>query len=110
MSSPDATITGLLARCTFPAPGTEVTCAVSGGADSTALLVLAVTAGLSVTAVHVDHGVRPGSALEAEVVRATAHQWGAEFRAERVYLDDGPNFEARARDGVLDVVALHEVA
>lgn len=88
----------LLARCTFPPVGTAVTCAVSGGADSTALLVLAVTAGLSVTAVHVDHGVRPGSALEAEVVRATAHQWGAEFRAERVYLDDGPNFEARARD------------
>jgi len=71
---------------------------VSGGADSTALLVLAVAAGLSVTAVHVDHGVRPGSALEAEVVRATAQQLGAAFRAERLQLDDGPNFEARARE------------
>lgn len=88
----------LLARCTFPPSGTAVTCAVSGGADSTALLVLAVAAGLSVTAVHVDHGVRPGSALEAEVVRATAHQVGATFRAERLELADGPNFEARARD------------
>ena len=88
----------LLARCTFPPSGTAVTCAVSGGADSTALLVLAVAAGLSVTAVHVDHGVRPGSAMEAEVVRATAHQVGAAFRSEQLQLSDGPNFEARARD------------
>ena len=88
----------LLARCTFPPSGSAVACAVSGGADSTALLVLAVAAGLSVTAVHVDHGVRPGSALEAEVVRSTAQLLGATFRAERVQLDDGPNFEARARE------------
>jgi len=86
-----------LARCTFPPSGTAVTCAVSGGADSTALLVLAVASGLSVTAVHVDHGVRPGSSLEAEVVCATAQQLGAAFRGERLQLDDGPNFEARAR-------------
>ena len=31
----------LLHRCTFAPAGTEVTCAVSGGADSTALLALA---------------------------------------------------------------------
>ena len=88
----------LLARCTFPPAGTVATCAVSGGPDSTALLVLAVAAGLSVTAVHVDHGVRPGSALEAEVVRGTAQQFGAAFHAERLQLADGPNFEARARE------------
>ena len=52
----------------FPPPGTAVTCAVSGGADSLALLVLAVEAGCEVTAVHVDHGLRPGSAAEADVV------------------------------------------
>ena len=53
-------IPALLARCTFPEG--DVTCAVSGGADSLALLVLAVQAGCRVTAVHVDHGLRPGSA------------------------------------------------
>ena len=50
-----------------------VTCAVSGGADSLALLVLAVDAGvLAVTAVHVDHGLRDGSAAEADVVAEVA--------------------------------------
>ena len=36
----------LLARCTFPPPGTAVTCASPAGADSTALVALAVAAGL----------------------------------------------------------------
>jgi tRNA(Ile)-lysidine synthase len=88
---------GLVRRCTFPPAGTPVTCAVSGGADSLALLVLAVAAGCQVTAVHVDHGLRPGSAAEADVVAAAASRFGAGFRAERVALADGPNLEARAR-------------
>ena len=87
----------LLPRCTFAPAGSEVTCAVSGGADSTALMALAVAAGLSVTAVHVDHGLRAGSAAEAEIVHANALRLGAAFRAERVHLGDGPNLEARAR-------------
>jgi tRNA(Ile)-lysidine synthase len=87
----------LLARCTFPAPGIPLVCAVSGGADSLALLVLAVEAGCEVTAVHVDHGLRPGSAGEADVVREAAHRLGAGFRAERVAVGQGPNLEARAR-------------
>lgn len=87
----------LLQRCTFPAAGSAVTCAVSGGADSMALLVLAVAAGCQVTAVHVDHGLRPGSSDEAAVVRQAATRFGAQFRAERINLVDGPNLEARAR-------------
>jgi tRNA(Ile)-lysidine synthase len=74
-----------------------VDCAVSGGADSLALLVLAVEAGCQPTAIHVDHGLRPGSAAEAEVVRAAAERFGAGFRAERVVVAPGPNLEARAR-------------
>lgn len=72
-------------------------CAVSGGADSLALLVLARAAGLEVTAVHVDHGLRPGSAGEAQVVAAAAEQFGAAFRAERVEVAPGPDLEQRAR-------------
>lgn len=70
---------------------------MSGGADSLALLVLAVAAGCEVTAVHVDHGLRAGSAEEAEVVAAAAAAFGASFRAERVLVQPGSDLEARAR-------------
>lgn len=84
--------------CTFPPPGTEVTCAVSGGADSMTLLVLAVAAGCVVTAVHVDHRLRDGSAAEADVVAAAAERFGAVFRSEAIDVAPGPNLEARARE------------
>lgn len=96
----------LLARCTFPGAGAPLQCAVSGGADSLALLVLAVAAGLEVTAHHVDHGLRVGSAEEADVVAAAADRYGAAFVAHRVVVEPGPNLEARARAaryGVLPV-------
>jgi tRNA(Ile)-lysidine synthase len=70
---------------------------VSGGADSLALLALAVAAGTRVTAVHVDHGLRAGSEDEAHVVADAAERFGAAFRAVRVEVAPGPNLEARAR-------------
>ena len=92
-----ALVADLSARASFPSVGTAVTCAVSGGPDSLALLVLAVAAGCDATAVHVDHGLRDGSGAEAEVVADVAARLGAGFRAERVRVDPGPNLEARAR-------------
>jgi tRNA(Ile)-lysidine synthase len=93
----DVDVDGLLGRCRFPPAGRAVTCGVSGGADSLARLVLACGAGLAVTAVHVDHGLREGSAREADVVERAAARFGAAFRAERVVVEPGPNLEARAR-------------
>lgn len=90
-------VADLLGRCTFPEPGTSLTCAVSGGADSLALLVLAAAAGCRPTAVHVDHGLRPGSADEAAVVAVVADRLGVPWRSVRVDVADGPNLEARAR-------------
>ena len=85
-----------LARCTFPASG-RVDCAVSGGPDSIALLVLARAAMLEVTAWHVDHGLRPDSAADAVVVEHACNLVGASFRSESVSVAPGPNLEARAR-------------
>lgn len=75
-----------------------VVVACSGGPDSVALLALAAAAGLRPVAVHVDHGLRPGSAAEADVVRDAATALGAGWRSVRVAVGDGPNLEARARD------------
>ena len=44
------TVAALLPRCCFPPAGTAVDCAVSGGADSLALLILATAAGCDVIA------------------------------------------------------------
>jgi tRNA(Ile)-lysidine synthase len=87
----------LLPRCTFPDPGSVLACAVSGGPDSLALLVLASAAGCAVTAHHVDHGLRAGSADESAVVADAARRFGASFVGETVVVEPGPNQEARAR-------------
>jgi tRNA(Ile)-lysidine synthase len=75
-----------------------VVVACSGGADSLALLILATDAGLDPVAVHVDHGLRPESASEAEVVRDAARHLGVAARCVRVEVGPGGNLEARARD------------
>ncbi len=84
-----------------------VVVACSGGADSVALLALAVDAALAPVAVHVDHGLREGSDHDAEHVRAVASTLGAGFRAVKVEIAPGSNLEARAREAryaVLDAV------
>jgi tRNA(Ile)-lysidine synthase len=95
----DATglIADLVARCTFPPGHGPLVAAVSGGADSLALLVLAVATGRPVTAVHVDHRLRPDSALDGELVRRVAERLGAGCEIVAVDVAPGPNLEARAR-------------
>lgn len=92
-----ATATGLLSRTHFPAEG-PLNCAVSGGADSLALLLLARRTGRHVTAWHVDHGLRPESKNEGLCVYEIAEALGAEFQSRSVHVADGPNLEARARE------------
>ncbi len=70
---------------------------MSGGADSVAMLALAVAAGRQAHAVHVDHGLRLSSAGEAEVVRAAALALGATWQTVAVRVAPGPDLEARAR-------------
>ncbi len=75
-----------------------VVVACSGGPDSLALLILAADAGLDPVAVHVDHGLRPESASEADVVRDAARELGVQSRCVQVDVGAGSNLEARARD------------
>ena len=93
----DELVAALVVRCTFPATQTELACAFSGGPDSTALLLLAAAAGVRVVAHHVDHGLREGSAEEAQRAAAIAARLGAPFQLHRVQVAIGPNLEARAR-------------
>jgi tRNA(Ile)-lysidine synthase len=60
-------------------------------------LALAVASGLKVTAIHVDHALRPESAGEADIVRSAAQSVGADFQALTVSVGQGSNLEARAR-------------
>ncbi len=94
----------LLIRCSFPEPSTPLDCAVSGGADSVALAVLAAAHGNPITLWHVDHGLRHNSSAEARVVESLATEIGAMFESRRVHLDNGPNLEARARTARYEVL------
>ena len=97
MNAGDALLDHLLERCAFPARGSAVTCAFSGGADSTALLALAVHAGLDVVAHHVDHGLRTESASEAAQAAKLAAELHVPFVLHTLDVGSGPNVEARAR-------------
>jgi tRNA(Ile)-lysidine synthase len=87
----------LLAACRFPSAGTSVDLAVSGGADSLGLLLLAREAGLDVRVHHVDHHARAASTADAEFVSAVAKSFDVPVVVHDVVVPAGANFEARAR-------------
>lgn len=100
----------LLGRCRFPdssdlLPKPQYECAVSGGPDSTALAILAVAAGLHPLLVYVDHGLRPDSAHDGDVVADLARRLGLAFEVRTLDLQTGPNLEARARTARYNVLA-----
>lgn len=97
-SAEESLAVALLGRCRFPEPSEgPVALAVSGGPDSTALMILARRKGLEGVVVHVDHGLRKDSDKEVAVVAASAGILGFSFESRRVLVADGPDLEARAR-------------
>src|SRR5947207_14543839 len=71
---------------------------VSGGADSVCLLDVAVRLEAKVTALHVDHGLRPDSSDDADFCRRLCESLGVPVVVERVELDPGAgNLQAEAR-------------
>jgi tRNA(Ile)-lysidine synthase len=97
----DALVERLVGLDDVPAP---VMVACSGGPDSLALLALTVAVGLDPVAVHVDHGSRPGSDVDAAVVMAHAARLDVTARTEQVDVLPGPNYEARARHARYEVL------
>jgi tRNA(Ile)-lysidine synthase len=112
----------LLRRERLARDGDGVVVALSGGPDSTALLLAlaAVAAGpgprLRLVAAHLDHGLRRGSAADARAARALSRSLGIPFRSARLR---GLRRRARgsleraareARYGFLARVALREKA
>jgi tRNA(Ile)-lysidine synthase len=82
--------------------GQAVLVACSGGADSVALAAALGERRQIRTAIgHVDHGLRPESAREAEQVRALAQRLEVPFFLERLegVVTKGPGLEAAAREG-----------
>ena len=83
--------------------GFRVGLAVSGGADSTALLVLMAelraTHGFDAVVLHVDHGLRKDSAADAAFVERLAARFGLQFHAFRtkVVPGKGESVEMAAR-------------
>ena len=67
----------------LPYAGRRLLAAVSGGADSVALLRALHVLGVDVTAAHFDHGLRPTSAQDAGFVRELAASLGVPFVLER---------------------------
>jgi len=95
--SGSALVVDLLARSHFPEAGEAVAVAASGGADSTALALLAVASGCNVTLHHVNHHIRPESGGDALVVADLAARLLVPFVLHDVTVGPGPNLEARAR-------------
>jgi len=83
-----------------------VSIAVSGGADSMALLLLAYAHGLGFTVHHVDHQLREHSHRDVEVITPVAERLGLELVVHVVSVEPGPNLEARARDARYDALPI----
>lgn len=87
--------------------GMRVLLAVSGGPDSMALLYimknLSERLGINLTVAHLDHGLRPGSAAEADMVASNCQSLGIPLARTRIDVrrycrEHGLGIEAGARE------------
>ncbi|MEJ2470156.1 MAG: tRNA lysidine(34) synthetase TilS, partial [Desulfuromonadales bacterium] len=95
----------LLAETAVIPPGSRVLVAVSGGADSVALLLLLYEAAgrfsLQLEAGHLDHALRPESGADAEFVQELCSRLGIALHSERCDIAE----TAKAQKGNLEEVA-----
>jgi tRNA(Ile)-lysidine synthetase-like protein len=83
--------------------GARVLVALSGGADSTALLLWLIERRLDVAAAHYDHALRPGSERDADHVWRLCRALGVELITERRQAPLSPgSLQAAAREARYD--------
>lgn len=87
----------------IPFPADDVTVALSGGADSSALAYLGTRGGLRVDALHVNHGF-PGSPSMQEAAEEVARLLEIPIEVVHVEVEQGSSPEAMARDARYRVV------
>jgi tRNA(Ile)-lysidine synthase len=78
--------------------GRPVLVLLSGGGDSVCLLDVAVRLEATVSALHVNYGLRPGAEEDEAFVRALCGRMGVPLHVERISLREGGNLQARARE------------
>lgn len=105
-----AALHAALERGLAAAPGPVLGVAVSGGGDSVALLRLArdwaARHGRGLSAITIDHGLRPEAAAEAETVARLCAGWGISHAIRRWDDPDGPgNLQDRAREARRRLIA-----
>jgi tRNA(Ile)-lysidine synthase len=97
---PEEVAAFIAAEALLPAQA-RVLVAVSGGADSVALLRVLLTLGYACGVAHLDHGTREGeSAADADFVRALASDLNCPYFERRTVVTpaSGESFEMAARD------------
>jgi tRNA(Ile)-lysidine synthase len=103
-----------IARHRLVEPGDRVLVAVSGGADSVALLHvltrLAPAHALDLTVCHVHHGLRPEADRDAAFVRALAERLGWPVLIEAVSLAERPRRSPEAAARIVRHAALDRAA
>lgn len=91
-----------IARYSMLSDGNKIVVAVSGGADSIALLDVLVrlsdTQGYDIVVAHVDHGLSERSEAVAARVAKIAAEAGWDVHVARAQGLEGPNLQARARE------------
>ncbi|MEM6638883.1 MAG: tRNA lysidine(34) synthetase TilS [Pseudomonadota bacterium] len=80
-----------------PVESAQFVCAVSGGADSMALVHAMAQLGYPARGLYIDHGLHTDSATWGDTVVAVCRRFGFEVSAAQVAVPAGSNLEARAR-------------
>ena len=80
---------------------------LSGGGDSVCLLDVALRLRADVSALHVDYGLREGSAEDAELCRRLCGERDVPLTVERVELAGAGNLQAEAREARYELAERH---